>query len=97
MLLVSAFTFFGLSALQNVSYFTNLFGDVKITINITAQEEENETSNNEVKEIQSKISAQEDSFAINKCNISNAISYRGYSSKTLKGFLEVATPPPRIS
>ena len=97
MLLVSVFTFFGLSALQNISYFTELFGDVKITINITAQEEENETSNNEVKEIQDKVSQQKDSFAVNQYNIASAVSLHRHADKLSEGYTKVATPPPKCS
>ncbi|KAA3650740.1 MAG: hypothetical protein DWP98_03995 [Bacteroidetes bacterium] len=94
MLIVSAFTFFGLSALQNISYFTDYFGDIKITINITTQEEENETQSSEVKEVKSKVASVLNSLAISGYNQTNAIAFKSNSLKLSKGHLKVTTPPP---
>jgi hypothetical protein len=97
MLLVSGFTFFGLSGIQSLSYYTDLFGDLNISFNLTAQEEENETSNNEVQEVKEKLSTAYRELAIYSCNISNAIAWNEHVLKLHNGFFEVATPPPRLS
>lgn len=96
MLLVSGFTFFGLSSIQYLSYCTDLFGDLKISFNISTQEEENETSNNEVQEVKEKLNTAYSVFAIYSCNNSNAIAWNEHILKLHNGFSEVATPPPRL-
>lgn len=95
MLLVSAFTFFGLSALQNLSYFTDFLGDVKITVNISTQEEEeSETkTSNEVKELKNKNSNYQSKLAL---FCLNSLAFKVYSLKHSTAFLEVVTPPPKL-
>lgn len=94
MLLVSAFTFFGLSALQNLSYFTDFLGDVRITVNISTQEEENETkTSNEVKELKNKNSNNQSRLAL---ICLSSLSFKVHSLKHSTAFLEVVTPPPKL-
>ncbi|MEQ8625489.1 MAG: hypothetical protein RJQ00_03640 [Vicingaceae bacterium] len=97
MLFVSAFTFFGLSALQNISYFTDFFGDIKITVNITTQEEENETTNSnneESKESKCKNGNGLGSLSINHTNRLSSIAIQKHLLRHSTTILEVATPPP---
>ena len=97
MLFVSAFTFFGLSALQNISYFTDFFGDVTITVNISMQEEENETStSNEVKESKSKNNNTLSNLSLIYLNTLNSLAFQVHSLKHSSTVLEVATPPPKL-
>jgi hypothetical protein len=97
MLVISAFTFFGLSALQNLSYFTNVFGETKITINISAQEEENETTNSEVKEVKAQIKSNHKGLITSKCNAAHLLAFHHHNFKLNSGYLEVVTPPPELS
>ncbi|MEQ8908219.1 MAG: hypothetical protein RIC95_03435 [Vicingaceae bacterium] len=94
MLIVSVFTFFGLAGIQNVSYFSSLFGEEKMCYNLSAQEEENETSNNEVKEVKESFEKQSNFPSLEKCNSSHTLAFRHHYRKLDNGYLEVATPPP---
>lgn len=96
MLLVSTFTFFGLSALQSLSYFTSLLGDQKITLNIAAQEEENETSNKEVKEVKEAFEKQSAHYMSLNCSAIHHTAYHRHIQKWEHDFIEVATPPPEL-
>lgn len=96
MLLVSTFTFFGLSAIQSISYFTNFLGEQCITINVVAQEEENETSNNEVKEAKEAFEKQSAELLLERCNSYHAIAFLHHSLAIENGFSEVSTPPPEL-
>lgn len=98
MLVVTAFTFFGLSALQNISFFTNLLDGKAISINITAEEEENEASNNEeVKEVMEKLDFREDfrNF-LKRANSTHSLAFQDHSLILHNGYLEVVTPPPQV-
>lgn len=95
MLLVTCFTFFGLSAIQNLSYFSKLFDGDKISLNINAEEEENKGSNEkEVTEVKenlhrsSKISKSAYEGKIKVC------ASRHRNSSFSASFIEVITPPP---
>lgn len=94
MLLVSTFTFFGLSAIQSLSYFTNFLGEQRITINVAAQEEENETSNNEVKEAKEAFEKQAENFLEIQYSARHLTAFHRYFHKWDFDFIEVATPPP---
>jgi len=95
MLLVTCFTFFGLSAIQNLSYFTNAFDGQKICVNINEQEEENETSNNEeVKEAKEKFDDRQWVNLIAYANAVKVLTERHQAFCPSAAFIEVATPPP---
>ena len=94
MLLVSAFTFFGLSGIQNISHFTDWLGEIKITFNLTSEEEESEESSNEVKEVKEKLVSGAIQYALQLQQL-NAIS--NWETKSLllnKGYFEIFSPPP---
>lgn len=92
MLLISAFTFVGLSAIQNISYFSDVFGEVKITINLSSQEEENETSSNEVKESVYKTALKSSNlFSLTK----NKLLEMNTFLKLDNGYFEILSPPPK--
>lgn len=96
MLLVSVFTFFGLSGIQNISYFTDWMGDVKISFNVTAEEEENEGSSNEIKEVKEKLVTGSTRFSLQYIY---SEAFCGFKSDFLtlhKGYLEVFSPPPEM-
>jgi predicted aminopeptidase len=95
MLLVTCFTFFGLSAIQSLSYFSKLFDGHKIVLNINAQEEENETSNNEeAKAAKEKL----DRYAkIRQFAIQASLRLGTFDKHIFfpsAAYIEVITPPP---
>jgi len=92
MLLVSVFTFFGESALQSISCFTNVFNDQLIIVDFTG-EEENETSKNEAKEVVTQTEDQ-NNLAILQHNHLNSIAFHKCNLKGSGDFSEVTTPPP---
>ncbi|MAY85042.1 MAG: hypothetical protein CMP59_13010 [Flavobacteriales bacterium] len=95
MLLVTFFTFFGLSAIQNLSYFTELFDGQKIAVNLNVQEEENETSNNEeAKEVKEKYDGKQkvDQFAYESSVKVREERHKAFCPSA--AYIEVATPPP---
>lgn len=94
MLVVSAFTFFGLSAIQNISYFTNLFGETKIQVTI-ANEEENESAN-EGKEAKGNELEKDYNFAIFQHNKSTSTAFQELLLIEFCTFSEVSTPPPEF-
>lgn len=98
MIAVTAFTFFGLSCIQNLSYFTDLFDGQTITINIAAQEEENETSNNEeVKQVNESLHQRENfRQLLVRENSTTLLAFHHHSLVFHNGYLEVATPPPEL-
>jgi len=97
MLLVTLFTFFGLSAIQNLSYFSSLLGDVKICVSFMNEEEENENSNNEeVKEIKEKIDDKRTDHSLSQIYERLQLMHRSPTLKTLTIFNEVSTPPPEV-
>lgn len=97
MLLVSTFTFFGLSGIQNLSYFTDLLGDQRITINLNASEEENETSNNEeVKEAKEKDANKLGGRLMMSTSALQQLASKDRHSIPDPAFREVSTPPPEV-
>ena len=97
MLFVTAFTFFGLPALQNISYFTDFFGDFKVTVNIAAQEEENETTNSnneEAKESKSKNNNSLSSLSLYHTKTLKSLAIQKHLLRHSSAIIEVATPPP---
>ena len=86
MLLMTVYTFMGLSTLQNISYFTNWMGDVTIKLNITASEEESETSNsNEVKEVKEVLFNHRNKLAISQYNNVLNLEFSNHKSYDLFG------------
>lgn len=96
MLLVSSFTFFGLSILQNISQFTDFFGDTEISFTmVMTNEEENETNtNNEVKEKSGKEYLSSSYLATCYIEAQELLKYRSHQLRYIKYYLEVPTPPP---
>lgn len=97
MLLVSGFTFFGLSMLQNMASFTDFFGDTKISFTVVmSSEEENETTNtNEVKENYAK----HNNGSLSDEFLQKSKQLKFYTSQACEiiYFKEVPTPPPEHS
>lgn len=92
MLVITAYTFIGLSTLQNISYFTDWMGDVKVTLSITASEEESETSiSNEVKEV---LHNERNKFALIQYNTILNLELVNHKNIPEEAFCEVLTPPP---
>jgi|SRR5690554_8139179 len=97
MLLMTVYTFMGLSTLQNISYFTDWMGDVTIKLNITASEEESETSNsNEVKEVKEVLFNHRNKLAISQYNNVLNLEFSNHRSLPEEAFSEVITPPPEL-
>ena len=94
MLFISAFTFFGLSAIQNISYFTTFFGEAKIQL-IIETEEENEGAN-EVKEIKGNQLYQDNDLAIFQYDNLTSTAFHKHQLIKLVDFSEVSTPPPEL-
>jgi hypothetical protein len=95
MLVITAYTFIGLSTLQNISYFTDWMGDVKITLSITASEEESETSNSsEVKEVKEVFHNERNKFALEQYNTILNLELTNHKNIPEEAFCEVLTPPP---
>ena len=94
MLIVSAFTFFGLSALQNVSHFTDWFGDVKIVFNLTNEEEESEESSKEVKEVKEKLVSGAMQFSLQLMQLRSFGKWKIKSLLLDEGYFEIISPPP---
>ncbi len=93
--MVTAFTFIGLSVIQSLSCFTDIFGDQEITFSISPQEEENETSGNEeVKEIKEKTDNKETDQLLSAFNLNIPSISREIYLHIPNGFYEVSTPPP---
>ena len=94
MLLVSVFTFFGGTALQSLSSFTDLFNAHELVIDF-AGEEENESSKNEVKEVIAHT-VQQNNLAILQYNHLNSIAFHKCKLKSNSYYSEVTTPPPEF-
>ncbi len=95
MLLITAYTFIGLSTLQNISYFTEWMGDVKITLSITASEEESETSNSsEVKEVKEVFHNERNKSVLSQYNTILNLELVNHKNIPEEAFCEVLTPPP---
>src|SRR5690554_3095061 len=96
MLIVSGFTFFGLSILQNVSEFTDFFGDTEISFTmVMTNEEENETNtNNEVKEKSGKEYYSSNYHANCYLESKELLKYLSHQLNYNRYYLEVPTPPP---
>lgn len=95
MLMVTCFTFFGLSTIQNLSYFTDFFDGQKISMNLNAQEEENETSNEEeAKEVKEKFDNRNKGYQLAYESYMKVQAERHQTFGIASAFIEVATPPP---
>ena len=92
MLFISFFTFFGLSEIQNLSHFTQLFHGKVIEVDF-AGEEENEGANKEVKEIVLSILQKKD-LAVQQCNQLIFTALHRCSLRIGLDFSEIITPPP---
>lgn len=96
MLLVSGFTFFGVSAIQNLSCFTEVFDDLKVSLSLNAQEEENETSNNEeVNEVKEKL---DKNTRLIQLAYEEEMKVREARQEIIfpsSAFVDVITPPPQ--
>lgn len=91
MLVLSVFSFIGLSGIQSLSY---MFDGSKIDISLTL-EEESETKTNEESEIKSEKEIVNHSFAIEEQNHSVATAFQNHLFSLSNPVFEVATPPPR--
>jgi len=96
MLIVSAFTFFGLSAIHNASYFTNFFGENKIELTIVNEEESESSNEVEVKEAKSYQNFDSKDFANTQFNNSTSIAFQELLLHESTHFFEVSTPPPEL-
>lgn len=90
MLVLSLFSFVGLSGVQSLSY---LFNGAKFTINLNI-EEESETKTSEESEVKSEKEVVNYNFVIQEQDHFFATAYHNHLFSLSKHFIEVATPPP---
>lgn len=92
MLVLSLFSFVGLSGIQSLSYF---FDGSKFAINFNI-EEESETKTSEESEVKCEKEIVNYSFVIQDQDHFFATAYHNHLFSLSNHFIEVATPPPEV-
>jgi hypothetical protein len=94
MLLVTGFTFFGLSSIQSVSFFSDFFGESKIVIELNSEEENEVTV--EIKVIEGELVERRNGWSLFQCDQLNFLAFHRAKSIFPAHYLEVSTPPPEF-